>query len=316
MLTLDNTSFLLQKKDTITLSNRIDELLIKLIGTPGDGTTGYLKISDTTSMLTNRISRDTSFLLQKKDTLTLSDRINLKANQTDVINALALKAPLFSPAFTGIVTGIDQTMIGLPYVNNTSDLNKPISLATQSALDLKLNKSDTLNLLQRRDTITLSKRIEALNADTATLIARFDQKFNTSDTSFLLQKKDTITLSDRIDLKLNIGDTLSMLTNRISRDTSFLLQKKDTISLSNRIDLKLNIGDTLSMLTNRISRDTSFLLQKKDTITLSNRIDLKLNIGDTLSMLTNRISRDTSFLLQKKDTITLSNRIDECLTSA
>jgi len=50
-------------------------------------------------------------------------------------------APINSPAFTGTVSGIDKTMVGLANVDNTSDINKPVSTATQSALDLKANIS-------------------------------------------------------------------------------------------------------------------------------------------------------------------------------
>jgi hypothetical protein len=47
------------------------------------------------------------------------------------------RAPIASPTFTGTVGGITKTMVGLGNVDNTTDLNKPISTATQSALDLK-----------------------------------------------------------------------------------------------------------------------------------------------------------------------------------
>lgn len=50
-----------------------------------------------------------------------------------------LKAPIASPTFTGTVSGITSTMIGLGNVDNTSDANKPISTATQTALNLKEN---------------------------------------------------------------------------------------------------------------------------------------------------------------------------------
>jgi hypothetical protein len=53
--------------------------------------------------------------------------------------ALALKAPLASPAFTGTPTGITATHVGLGSVNNTSDAAKPVSTAQQTALDLKAN---------------------------------------------------------------------------------------------------------------------------------------------------------------------------------
>jgi hypothetical protein len=52
--------------------------------------------------------------------------------------ALAAKAPLASPTFTGTVAGITKSMVGLGNVDNTSDANKPVSTATQTALDAKL----------------------------------------------------------------------------------------------------------------------------------------------------------------------------------
>jgi hypothetical protein len=48
-------------------------------------------------------------------------------------------APINSPTFTGTVGGISKSMVGLANVDNTSDANKPVSTATQSALDLKAN---------------------------------------------------------------------------------------------------------------------------------------------------------------------------------
>ena len=54
-----------------------------------------------------------------------------------VTTALSTKAPLASPTFTGTVSGITKTMVGLGSVDNTADLAKPISTATQTALDLK-----------------------------------------------------------------------------------------------------------------------------------------------------------------------------------
>ena len=58
------------------------------------------------------------------------------------VPGLALKAPINNPAFTGTVTGVTKTMVGLGNVDNTTDAGKPVSTATQTALDLKLNRSD------------------------------------------------------------------------------------------------------------------------------------------------------------------------------
>jgi len=50
------------------------------------------------------------------------------------------KATMFTnAAFTGTTTGITKTMVGLGNADNTSDVNKPVSSATQTALNLKAN---------------------------------------------------------------------------------------------------------------------------------------------------------------------------------
>ena len=46
-------------------------------------------------------------------------------------------APVNSPTFTGTVSGITKTMVGLGSVDNTADADKPVSDDTQAALDLK-----------------------------------------------------------------------------------------------------------------------------------------------------------------------------------
>lgn len=64
-------------------------------------------------------------------------------------NDLSLKANIESPNFTGVVSGITKAMVGLGETDNTSDLSKPISGATQAQLDLKenlANKSTNVNL--------------------------------------------------------------------------------------------------------------------------------------------------------------------------
>ena len=64
------------------------------------------------------------------------------ANYASTIStALGLKAPLANPTFTGTVAGVTSTHVGLGNVDNTSDANKPVSTATQTALDLKLNSN-------------------------------------------------------------------------------------------------------------------------------------------------------------------------------
>jgi len=59
------------------------------------------------------------------------------ASTYETISNVALKAPLASPTFTGTVSGITKSMVGLGSVDNTADSAKPVSTATQTALDAK-----------------------------------------------------------------------------------------------------------------------------------------------------------------------------------
>src|SRR6185369_16337354 len=45
------------------------------------------------------------------------------------------------PAFAAVATSGNKADVGLPYVDNTSDANKPVSTATQTALNAKVNTS-------------------------------------------------------------------------------------------------------------------------------------------------------------------------------
>lgn len=62
------------------------------------------------------------------------------AAQADVdtlVDVLPLKAPVESPSFTGTVSGVTKAMVGLGNVDNTADMDKPVSTAQQAVLDTK-----------------------------------------------------------------------------------------------------------------------------------------------------------------------------------
>jgi len=179
-----------------------------------------------------------------------------------------------------------KSSLSLDKVSNTADSSKPISISTQTALDLKLNRADSAKAYVTPAQLSkFNFSTGASSVDTTNISNRINLKLNISDTASLLRKPDTSGIYNRINLKLNSADTTSLLRksdttgiyNRInlklnSTDTALLLRKSDTASLSNQINLKLNISDTSS------------LLRKTDTSNLSNRINLKLNIVDTTSL--------------------------------
>jgi hypothetical protein len=54
-----------------------------------------------------------------------------------ITTALGAKAPTANPTFTGTVAGVTKAHVGLGNVDNTSDVNKPVSNATQILTNLK-----------------------------------------------------------------------------------------------------------------------------------------------------------------------------------
>ena len=196
-----------------------------------------------------------------------------------------------------------KTSLALNNVNNTSDLSKPISTATQNALDLKLNAVDTIKFTKQtyadsalltklklsdtvfmlsnrigKDTLNLSARINA-KANMSDLTTGLALKLNATDTSKYTKQNyaDSALLT-----KLKLSDTASMLSNRIGRDT---------LNLSARINLKANISDLTTALALKLNAtDTSKYTKQNyaDSALLT-----KLKLSDTASMLSNRIGKDT-----------------------
>ena len=67
------------------------------------------------------------------------NRVDASVNRIDA--SMSLYAKLASPTFTGTVGGISKSMVGLSDVDNTTDASKPVSTATQTALNLKADKT-------------------------------------------------------------------------------------------------------------------------------------------------------------------------------
>ena len=126
------------------------------------------------------------------DTVSLSNRINLKLNSTDTAslsNRINLKL-------------------------NTTD-----TASLSNRINLKLNTTDTASLSNRIN-------LKLNTTDTASLSNRINLKLNTADTSSLsnrinlkLNFTDTASLSNRINLKLNIADTSALQRKSISAYT-------------------------------------------------------------------------------------------------
>jgi hypothetical protein len=253
-------------------------------------------VNNTTLLGSGNLSVGT---LVSTDTVSLSNRINLKVNISDTSIMLL---PYLRKA--------DTTSMLMPYFrdNDTTLLN------LSSRFNAKVNLSDTLNMLAPY----LRK------ADTTNMLLPY---FRDSDTTLL-------NLTSRFNTKLNISDTLNMLSTYLRKadTTSMLLpyfRDADTslLNLTNRFATKLNISDTLNMLSRYLRRaDTTLMLlpylRRADT---TNMLLPYLRKADTTSMLlpyfrdadtsslnlTSRFATklnytDTSFLFTQSDTSQLN----------
>jgi hypothetical protein len=103
-------------------------------------------------------------------------------------------ATLADPTFTGTVAGITKTMVGLGSVDNTTDLAKPISNATQTALDLKsplANATFTGTIVLPATTSIAnvsSTEIGYLDGVTSAIQTQIDSKLSTSSAATLYEK--------------------------------------------------------------------------------------------------------------------------------
>ena len=99
---------------------------------------------------------------------------NLPAsNRNNWIELVNPDAPV--KAVNGLTGYIDLRKVNIPdliNVDNTSDVLKPLSLAASTAIDLKLNITDTSSLLKKSDTSFLLQKV-----DTTAILAMYAKKF-------------------------------------------------------------------------------------------------------------------------------------------
>jgi hypothetical protein len=206
----------------------------------------------------------TSLTLPQNGRLINTDGIDTLINKF-LVSPVLLGKPLTSTADS---LSSDSTVANIKYVkanisNQIAVIKNQFSSSIDSSSSLRLKISDTSAMLTNR-------------------IKR--------DTSFLLQKKDTITLSNRIDelrssttsgtnLKVNISDTSVMLSNRIERDT---------ISLSNRINTKVNTlnarVDSSLYVNGKVRIDSVLTLNDSLRVVGNVLIDSNLTIKGKLSI--------------------------------
>lgn len=128
---------------------------------------------------------------------------------TGLQTALDTKAPTSSPTFTGTVSGIDKGMVGLGSVDNTSDASKPVSTATQTALDGKQPLDSDLTSIAALTTTTFGRNqltyADASAAKTALSLAKADVGLSNVDNTSDAGKPVSTATQTALDLKAPIA---------------------------------------------------------------------------------------------------------------
>ena len=134
-----------------------------------------------------------------------STEISYLNNATSEIQAqIDLKAPLLSPTFTGTVNGITKTMVGLGNVDNTSDLDKPVSSAASLLLG-QLQTSLTDGLAAKVDKAT----IPSIKSDTAYTISNQTDRYNRLE--FDASTAITVTIPTNINDPWPVGSSCEIM---------------------------------------------------------------------------------------------------------
>jgi hypothetical protein len=225
-------------------ADNVDGILSASKGGTGVASISALKTTlgvdqiNNTSDLAKPISTATQTALDTKvSTATFSTTVATKANVTDVAlkanaSEVALKAPLESPTFTGTVSGITKAMVGLGSVDNTSDLTKPISTATQAALDTKVSTATFSTTMATKANVA-DVALKA-NASDVALKAPLESPTFTGTVSGIT--KSMVGLS-------NVENTAD-LAKPISTATQAALDSKvSTATFSSTLSTKANVAD-------------------------------------------------------------------------
>jgi hypothetical protein len=237
--------------------------------------------------------------------LQLQNLLNEINNQSNLAQILDSKAPKDSPSFTGSmivngpvefkssVTGITKETIGLSNVDNTSDINKPISVDMQNALDTKAPLiSPTFS-----ENVSINGSLNVQSTTSFSLIPIVSSQIIPSQDNQLVTLKY---VNDRINFKItdqiiNNNELLTNLSKILQTKISSLLTTQATfnsITINNSILSNANLMGAI--LTNPILNGNIIGFDKK-----------KIGLGnvDNTSDLNKPVSNATELELNKKANI-------------
>ena len=242
-------------------------------------------------------------LASKQDKLTAGDNISIDGNKISV-------------------TGLTKASVGLDKVDNTSDADKPISTATQAALDLKADKSQVASELAGKQdkltagtNITISETNEISVTGLTKASVGLDKVDNTSDAEKPISTATQTALNAKQDvsnLVTEFGETTS--------DTKYPSEKLVHSKISQlATDFNRQLGSKADANANNITE--AYVASWKTKLGVS---DLETSVagkqdtltaGDNISIDGNKISVTGVYTSTQVDGL-LANKADKSTTLA
>jgi microcystin-dependent protein len=233
----------------------------------------------------------------------LTKLIDKKVDKTQTINNKLLNQNIF----------LTKTDIGLSNVNNTSDLDKPVSLLQQEALDLKVDKTikinnynlyndinirntDIIGIENINNTSDLDKPVSLLQQEALDLKVDKTIKIN----NYQLNENITLIPSD---IGLDQVDNTSDLNKPISNAVQSIID--NIINLLNINNLSVqNINTNLGLYVEKTIKINNYPLNENITLTQS---DIGLDQVNNTSDINKPISNLQQELFNLKEDITNKN---------
>ena len=207
--------------------------------------------------------------------------IRTDANKNYVLSALPASTltnwvELLTPAapvqvvngYTGSVN-LTKTDLGLSDVSNTSDLNKPISIATQNALNLKANTTDVNASLNLKANVADMNSALASKANVAALTAALVPKANTTEVDQALNLKLDAN-------KLGVPNGTASLNNlgKIPTDQIPAISFSSVKVLGSQADMLALSSAVVGSVVIRTDVNKNYVLAASDPAVLTNWIEL------------------------------------------
>jgi hypothetical protein len=167
---------------------------------------------------------------------------------------------------TGIVV-LTKDDVGLGNVDNTSDLNKPISTATQSALDLKYDASNPSNFVDASEAAAAAP-VQSVNAQTGDVVlTKSDVGLSEVDNTSDLDKPISTAVQDALDLKYDVSNPAGYITlAQVPESSVISVNEKTGEVVLDKTDIGLSEVDNTSDEDKPISIATQAALDLKQDI--------------------------------------------------